>query len=869
MDKLLSQMTLEEKISLIRGDAEAPSTYQGQAGYLSGIPRLGIPSLRFADGPPGVLTRHPAQAETATMAVAATFSVRDATDNGVVIGREARALGIDVALQPFINIDRDITFSRGFNTFGEDPMLTGSMGAAEVRGIQSQDVMSTAKHYIAYDSNSDNIFVDPQALHEIYLRPFADAVQADVSSIMCSYNQVNGAYACGNSDTLKSILREGLRFKGFVISDWGAVHSADFLSHGLDMEMPGRLAPGSPLAAFTPSYFDTKPPGLEASGKPDPSVTAALLGNSLPEEPPQRSTNLAGVVSNSDPKTLREALRDGRVTEAMVTKAAGRVLYEMERFGYLDGKQKHSVTAEAIEANARIIEKTAEDGAVLLKNHDNALPLKASDLRSLALIGPGAGQIDAIGLFGERSGGLVQRQISPLQALRTTAANQHGAHISYAVDDDMTGEPIPASRLSHDGGSGLVRIGKDGRAQTDSQVNFTRVNGRALPANSSWTWRGTITLPSSGTYWLYLQTLGARGVLAIDHKDIGWTGALFGALHGDVQYPAQDNIFPTTDGLDNVRCAVQLSAGSHAIEVRVSGDTSDAPEEIRLNWVTPWERQRNHASAIAAARSARTAVVFLWTRGKPDFALPGEQNKLVEEIASVNSNTIVVLNVSQPIAMPWLSKVKAVLQMWWPGDEGGWATANLLLGRTSPGGRLPFTWAYHLTDYPATDPAHPERSKEGVDGKTTYTEGIFVGYRWFDKQRIAPLFPFGYGLSYTSFYYSDIQAKPAADGGFNIRFQIKNTGHFAADEVPQAYLGSPSNQLPGAQFAVRALCAFDRIRLQPGEVKTAVLHIPNRSLEYWSTRNREWMTAVGRRSIYVGGSSRNLPLHVSVVVSER
>ncbi|HEX4285970.1 MAG TPA: glycoside hydrolase family 3 N-terminal domain-containing protein, partial [Terracidiphilus sp.] len=172
VDKLLSQMTLEEKLTLIHGTNEDPAVYQGQAGYLAGIPRLGIPGLRFADGPPGALTRHPSQGETATMGVAATFSVKDAEDNGLVIGREDRALGIDVSLQPFVNIDRDLEFGRGYNTFGEDPFLTSQMGVAEVRGIQSQHVMAQIKHYVGYDSDGSSTVIDDQTLHEIYVAPF-------------------------------------------------------------------------------------------------------------------------------------------------------------------------------------------------------------------------------------------------------------------------------------------------------------------------------------------------------------------------------------------------------------------------------------------------------------------------------------------------------------------------------------------------------------------------------------------------------------------------------------------------------------------------------------------------------------------------
>ena len=346
VDDLLHKMTLEEKMNLIRGGHEAPADYQGQAGFLPGVPRLHIPSLRFSDGPPGVLTRVPSHGETATMGVAATFSVKDAEANGVVIGREARSLGIDVVLQPFINIDRDLTFGRGYNTFGEDPLLTGAMGAAEIRGIQAQDVMAQAKHFIAYDSDSYNVFVDQQALHEVYAAPFAEAVKAGVSSIMCSYNRINGPFACGNADTLKTLLRGQLGFEGFITSDWGAVHSVSFINKGLDMEMPG-----------FDGFFETGPPKKAAPPKPNDGAMAGMAEVAIPEEPPVIDDSGA-FPKDSDQTKMREALKDGSVTEATITAAARRVLYEMDRFGYLDGKQKHTITPQDIEQNAAVIRQT-------------------------------------------------------------------------------------------------------------------------------------------------------------------------------------------------------------------------------------------------------------------------------------------------------------------------------------------------------------------------------------------------------------------------------------------------------------------------------------------------------------------------------
>lgn len=864
VDKLLSEMTLQQKVDLIRGAAEPASSYQGQAGYLAGVPSLGIPPMRFADGPPGVLTRHASQAEEATMGVAATFSVKDALQNGVVIGRQDRSHGIQVSLQPFVNIARDFTFSRAYNTFGEDPFLTSAMGVAEIRGIQSQDVMAMVKHYIGYDSDSYSTYIDQQTLHQIYLAPFAAAVKAGVASIMCSYNKVNGVFACGNADTLIKILRDQLHFKGFVTSDWGAVHNVHFINNGLDMEMPGELPPGSPFAVFLHSYFTITPPVKRSPLKLDLGVVAAMLGSGIPEESPKAMG--FNFPMEAGPETLYDALRNGSVSEATITQAAGRVLYEMDRFGYLDGKEKMSVTPQDFAANDPVLLKTAEDAAVLLKNQDHILPLSPSALHSIVLIGPNAGQLDATGYFDERSTGIVSRETSPLAALRKETAQDANAEIRYAVADDMTGTPVPADLLSHDGKPGLVRVASNGSQQVDAQIDFTDSNHHALAANTSWTWKGTLTVPKTGNYWLYLQILGARGTLSIDGNEIGQTGATEGGIHGDIQYPTQDNVLPTTDGLDNVRRAVELTAGAHSIKVRVTPDTSNQPEQVRLNWMPPEQRLLNEEHAVALAKSAGTAVVFVWSRGKPSFALPGDQNKLIEEVAAVNPNTIVVMNVSQPVAMPWIHQVKAVLQMWWPGDEGGWATANLLLGKSDPGGKLPFTWAYKLTDYAANDPAHPERSAKGVDGKTIYSEGIFEGYRWFDKQHIQPLFPFGYGLSYTSFAYSDLAAQPEPEGDVKVSLKVTNTGSVAGDAVPEVYLGAPENPPAGIPFVLHALCGFDRVSLAPGESKTVVIEIPKRSFEYWSTAENQWKTATGARTIYAGSSSRSLPLATSITV---
>jgi beta-glucosidase len=844
--RLLSEMTLDEKLTLLEGAQEAASTNQFQAGYLPGIPRLGIPSLRLSDGPPGVATRQPSVGMTGTMGVAATFSQRDAYLNGQVIGRDARALGVDVVLEPFVNIDRDPTWGRAFNTFGEDPLLTGQTGAAEISGIQGQGTMAMVKHFIAYDGGN-NVVVDSQTLHEIYLEPFADAIDAGVASIMCSYNTVNvvpatpstggtpGSYSCGNSATLTGILRGELGFQGFATSDWGANHATSFINDGLDMEMPG-----SGFGGVLPTYFSAS--------------------------------------------ALKAAIAAGTVSMSTIDAAVGHILFEMDRFGLLNGHSKHNVTPEPVNADEQVVQQTAQDAATLLKNDGAALPLSPADLSNLALIGPGAGQTMAVGQAGENASGIVSEQTGTYQVLQQMLRHDRSGHLTYAVGDDMTGTPVPASALSYNGQPGLLLTNTGtGATSVVPQLDNTNSNGQALPAGSAWTWTGDLSVPVSGSYWINLGLLGAGGSISLDGTQIARTGFINGtAPRYGVLRPGDNNVVPTTDGLDNLRTQLNLTAGQHTLAVTISADVSGDPVQARLNWVTPAQQQANTDAAVAAAKQAKTAVVFAWSTGSLDTPLPEGQDQLIEDVAAANPNTIVVLNTSDPVAMPWLSSVRAVLEMWWPGDTGGYATANVLLGRTDPAGRLPFTWPAALGQGVANQPAtHPERTSNGVDanGKycpvpgspfggpqctTTYTEGIYEGYRWYDQQNQTPLYPFGYGLSYTHFSYSGLHWAPAWGGGVNVVFRVTNTGSATGDEVPQVYLGAPASPPAGVAFADRALAAYSRITLRPGQSRLVWLNVPLRQLQYWDTQAGQWVTATGQRPLYIGSNERSPELATSI-----
>ena len=582
---------------------------------------------------------------------------------------------------------------------------------------------------------------------------------------------------------------------------------------------------------------------------------------------------------------LKAAIAAGTVSMSTIDAAVGHILFEMDRFGLLSGHSKHQVTPVPVGADEQVVQQTAQDAATLLKNDSGALPLSSADLGHLALIGPGAGQTIAVGQAGENAAGIVSRQTGTYQVL-SQLRRDPAAHLNYAVGDDMTGTPVPASALTHGGQPGLLRTNTgDSTSSVVPQLDNTLANGKALPAGSAWTWTGDLTVPAAGSYWINPGLFGAGGSISLDGKQIAATGFINGtAPRYGVLRPGDNSVLPTTDGLDNLRTQLNLSAGQHTLTVAIKADVSGDPVQARLNWVTPAQQQASTDAAVNAARHAKAAVVFAWSTGALDTPLPDGQDQLIAAVAAANPDTIVVLNNSDPVAMPWLGSVKAVLDMWYPGDTGGYATANVLLGAADPAGRLPFTWPATLGQGVANQPAtHPERTSNGVDANgtfcttpgspfggpqctTTYTEGIYVGYRWYDQQHETPLYPFGYGLSYTRFAYSGLHWAPARDGGLDVAFRVTNTRSVAGDEVPQVYLGAPASGPAGAAFADRALAAYGRITLRPGQSQAVSLHVPLRQLQYWDTQAGRWVTAAGPRPLYVAGNERATGLAATVTI---
>jgi beta-glucosidase len=828
VDALLARMTVDEKVAMIHGTADTTCASTavgcvGQGGYVAGVPRLGVPPLRLGDGPAGLHLDRQATAMPAPVSLAATFDPGAATRYGAVIGREARALNLDVLLAPMINLVRVPIAGRNFETLGEDPLLAGTLGAAEVRAIQAQAIMADAKHFAGYSFEYQRKFtdvqVDDRTLHEDLVAPFEATIAAGVASVMCAYNRLDGIFSCSSDPLLNGILRGQLGFPGFVRSDGSATQAATDLLAGLDMEIP------------------------------DGASFNQVARNAVEGTP--------GIPAQTWSLALDRAVR--------------RILTEMDRFGMLDGTAPPRPSLAALAGPDRAqAEQLAIEGATLLTNRTAGrrltLPLTPADLRGhgAVVMGPTA----AAPMIGGRGSSSVRPFTgvrSPLHELAALAGP--GAHISYVPGYDLDGAPVPPSALSTPavpGERGLLRQQTaPGTVPDGLDANVDYTGRRSLPAGTAWRWTGNIAAPGPGRYQLKVEVAGQQSAaLGVDGADVATLG---GFPASGIDSLAQWRRTHGPEPLQQASATVDFAPGQvHAIDLRAVAGR--APLHVRLAWVTPaWPAQKI-AEAAAAARRARTAIVFAYNESseggdRPGLALPGYQDALIDAVARANPHTIVVLNTGDPVTMPWLGRVAAVLEMWYPGQRGGRATAKLLLGSANPSGKLPVSFPAYWRQQPAYSAdrsAYPGVAVPPNRFRTlTESEGIFGGYRWYDRYGLTPLFEFGHGLSYTSFAYSGLSVR-ASGGGFRVSFSVRNTGERAGAEVAQVYVGPPRQ--PPVPMARWSLAGFRRVTLRPGQSARVAVTIPRRALSYWSTAAQAWTVAAGVRPIQVGSSSRDARL---------
>ncbi|MEU7030802.1 beta-glucosidase [Streptomyces sp. NPDC046275] len=780
VEELLARLTLDEKTALLHGTADPERL--GQAGYVPGVPRLGIPPLRLADGPAGVRLPRAATALPAPVMLAAAFDPALARAYGRVIGHEGRALGQDVLLSPMVNLIRTPYAGRNFETFSEDPLLSADLVAEEIRGIQAEGLIATVKHLALNNQERDRLSVDvradEQTRHETELRGFEAAVAAGVGSVMAAYNKVDGVHATESRDLLTDVLRDRWGFDGWVMSDWGAVHSTvPALTAGCDMEMPR-----------------------------GPHFGAAL----------------------------RAAVRDGRIDEAAVDTAVRRVLTVRERFGHLDAPTARPARDAA--AGARLAREVALAGATLLRNEHRTLPLAGPAARSIAVIGPTGSVPFASG--GGSAHVVSDAAVSPLDALRTRAGA--GATVTYALGEDIHGKPLPATGATLEPASSLDEV--------------------TVAPGETWRHEGTFTTAADDDWSLFVHYTGRRPIVTLDGTD------LFPVVPGATEF-AGGLGGRAPDGRHLRRADLRLTAGAHRLAVTAHGGTGG--QRFRLRAANTATRSADRAVAVAAARAAESVVLFAYEdategRDRTTLALPGGQEALIEAVTAANPRTTVVLNTSSAVTMPWLERTGAVLQMYYPGQEGGPATAAVLFGDADPGGRLTQT-------FPRTEDAHPTagdpRRYPGQDGIEEYGEGVHVGHRWYDAEDVTPLFPFGHGLSYTTFRYEALRVVPAAGGLLHVTFSVLNTGTRTGTDVAQVYAGpSPDLTALGIDQPRRILAGYRRLTLAPGAHRRITVTVGARTLSSWDSARHAWVLGTGRREIHVGRSSRNLPLRTRAVV---
>ncbi len=795
-NELLARMTLDEKITMVHGDGFPPGgTY---AGHIPANTRLGIPALVLGDGPNGVgngstgVTSFPV-----AVSDAAAFDRSLAQQYGTALGAEQAGKGHNIALAPTINLLRTPLWGRESETYTEDPYLNGQTAAAEVTGIQSNHVIATPKHFVANNQETGRFSsataasvdesISQRTLEEIYYPGFKAAVQqGHAGAVMCSYNQINGAYGCQNPQTLGT-LEQQWGFGGFVMSDWFATHStADAANAGLDMEMP----------------------------------TGANFG-----------------------AALKAAVQSGTVSMATLNEMVRRILASMFAIGLFDHPVSGgdaSVVSTA--AHQRLARQITEQGSVLLKNAGNVLPI-AGHAKKIAVIGADASTDPQVSEGGSGAVLPTGSVVTGLQGIRDRAGAN--TQVRYAPGTLGTSPlPVlsgPVLTPSAGSGAGLTGTyyaspdftGTPVATRTDPSVDVSSPPVAGLPGVWSARWTGTLTPATTGDYRFSLNLAGharlrvaGRSLINVKYADFATTA------HGLVHLRAGDPV---------------------PIELDYSSDRALTGGAVHLGWAAP---DRLRSDAVQAARGADVAVVFVNdTTGegsdRTGLGLPGDQDQLIAAVAKANRHTVVVLNTGGPVLMPWLHSVAGVLESWYPGQEGGAAEAALLFGDVNPSGRLPMTFPASERQGPASSPADLHVDTE------RYAEGLLVGYRWFDATRTRPLFPFGYGLSYTHFRYSQLTVTPGATT--TVRVRVTNTGRRAGADVVQLYVADPAaDREPPKQ-----LKGYAKVTLGAGQSSTVTFRLDRSAFSTWTG---SWTVRPGRYRILVGSSAGDIalgrPVHV-------
>ena len=772
-------------------------------GNIPAIPSLCVPALKLEDGPAGVADGMTGVTQLpAPVAGAATWDPSLVKQYGGVVGAEEWGKGANVDLGPTVNIVRDPRWGRAFEAYSEDPYLSGQMGVADIQGIQDQGVLAQVKHLAVYNQETNRN------------TPQDNAIVSNRTMQEIYLPQFQAAVQQGHASS--------------VMCSYSTIN--------------GTYACENPYILNDVLKKQFGFPGFVTSDWGATHSTVPAANNGLDMQMPDASFFGA---------PLKAAVLAGQVPMSRLDDMVSRILTEEFRFGLFEraqtGTPSSVVTSPQHTAVARNV---AEQGTVLLKNDGSALPLSTSKVHSLAVIGADAGaQAQSAG--GGSASVTAPYVVTPLQGITSRAGSK--VKVTYAQGPSAGGQlpPVPASAfqapLSAQFFNNMTLSGTPSATRTDPNVDFNW-NGASPQAGvpaTQWSarWTGTIVPPSTGTYTFSLTS------------DDG--SRLF--ING------QQVIDNWRDQATNTETAtVSLTAGQPA-SVEVDYYQNGGSSDLSLGWEPAG--QDPIGQAVAAAKASDVAVVFasdFESEGSDltSIDLPGQQNQLISAVAAANPNTIVVLNTGSAVTMPWVNQVKGVLEAWYPGQEDGNAIAAVLFGDVNPSGHLPVTFPQSLAQVPASTPAQ----WPGVNGQVQYSEGLDVGYRWYDAKNLTPLFPFGYGLSYTTFAFSHLSVTPdhtTSRGMVTVHAWVTNTGSRAGSDVAQLYVGDPAS----AGEPPEQLKGFSKVTLAPGQTKDLSFRLTPSALSYWNDAASTWAVADGSYKIMVGDSSASFPLTGTVDIT--
>ncbi|MFE2283394.1 glycoside hydrolase family 3 C-terminal domain-containing protein [Streptomyces sp. NPDC059443] len=868
VERLADKLDPEQQVRLLTG-ADTWRTHPE--------PDVGLREIVFSDGPAGV--RGPGWDERCTSALLPSPTALGALWDedrvrrlGELLGDEARRKGVHVLLAPTLNLHRSPLAGRHFECFSEDPLLAGRTGAALIRGIQSRGVAATAKHYVANDSETGrltlDVRLDERVLRELYLAPFEAAVRAGVWLVMSAYNKVNGT-TMSESSLLAEPLKGEWGFDGVVVSDWGGVRStAASAVAAQDLAMPG---PGGPWGeALLEALRSGRVPADAVEQKVRRLLRLAgrvgVLGD-LPATPEIAGFREFSESAEAPERHIGPAEAPGRVSPVSPVSP----VIPRSRLGPAEPAEPAKITdpdpapytadiRTRSHSRTRIREELRAAAAasfVLLENR-GVLPLDPDALNSVAVIGMHADEPRVQG--GGSSEVFPQRVVSPLDGLREALPPRVRVLYEPGPAPEGSGGPAPlGARYARDPESGepgvrLRVLDAAGAVLCSGHQPSGRVLEPALPPGAHTIELATVLHPDATGPW----TLGLGGFGAL-RLTVDGTTVLTGEFPPETDDPAVIHVRPPQR-----TARIPLTAGR---PVHVVARRALAPGTGRATVLTavppPPDPAGARAAAVAAARVADAAVVVVGTTeggesegfDRDSLRLPPPQDELVAEIARANPRTVVVVNSGGPVELPWRKAVGAVLLTWFPGQEGGHAVADVLLGRVEPGGRLPTTW-------PATLAEAPVRTTHPVGGQLPYEEGLHIGHRAWLRAGTEPAYWFGHGLGYTTWEFERLGApEPLPGGGFEVPVTLRNTGTRGGRQIVQLHLSRPDSAV---ERPVRWLAGWAAVEAEPGERVTAYVRVPVRALQYWSPGSGCWVTEPGRFEVLAGLSAGDLPLRGTI-----